>query len=317
VITFQDVTSSIRKRLLFSFIGLVSLVLVPTLILLVISYNIQARYQQTLENITREYQVTETFDRFASSYTQLLQDINNEQLTAQYEGHIKELGSIFSMLEKTVLYDESRALLTKLEGTTGFVREYTNRGLKDIRGGDFSQSSETLEQVNRGKTSIRENTANLILMEIQLSKEEQERMQRIATITLIVGIALLFMVVSGSIILALTLSNRISAPLIKLSRLASDIAKGNLGINVEENFLKMKDEIGSLSNSFHQMVNRLREMINELQSSKSEVEKINQEVTQKASELERVNKLMIGRELKMIELKKEIETLNKKLNTPK
>src|SRR3990172_585560 len=151
--TFRDITSSIRKRLLFSFIGLLVLTLVPTLLLLFISFTIQTRYRQTVENITLEYEITETFDMFVTSYNQRIQAVDDQALAAEHETNSRKLDEIFGKLEKTVTFGASRALLKKLEGTTDFVQEYMGRGFDEIRRGDFSQSSENIEQINRGKTS--------------------------------------------------------------------------------------------------------------------------------------------------------------------
>ena len=52
--------------------------------------------------------------------------------------------------------------------------------------------------------------------------------------------------------------------------------------------------------------------ITKRKKAEEELEKLNKELKSKIEELEQVNKLMVGHELKMAELKKEIEELKKR-----
>ncbi len=101
--------------------------------------------------------------------------------------------------------------------------------------------------------------------------------------------------------------------MIKLRDAAIEIGKGNLDTKIE---VKTKDEIGELANAFGQMTGDLKKSRNELEEySKTLEEKVKErtkELEVKNTELERMNKLMVGRELRMIELKKEIAALREK-----
>jgi hypothetical protein len=73
------------------------------------------------------------------------------------------------------------------------------------------------------------------------------------------------------------------------------------------------DEIGSLSKSIHIMVTNLVDSLNKKQQANEEIVKANALREQKTKELEEMNKLMVGRELKMAELKREITELQERL----
>ncbi len=70
-------------------------------------------------------------------------------------------------------------------------------------------------------------------------------------------------------------------------------SSSNLNINVAE---YSKDEIGQLSHSFNLLKEKLRKTQNEIETR----------VKDRTADLEKLNGLMVGRELKMIELKKEV-----------
>lgn len=102
-----------------------------------------------------------------------------------------------------------------------------------------------------------------------------------------------------AILLALFTANLITKPINVLIQATKEIAGGNLKGKVEIN---TKDEIGELAISFN-------EMADQLQESKKDIES---KVAERTAELEKTNKYMVGRELKMIELKKRVAELENK-----
>ncbi len=79
--------------------------------------------------------------------------------------------------------------------------------------------------------------------------------------------------------------------------------------------IKSNDEIGRLANSFNRMTTDLKQSKNKLeaysQSLELQVADRVREINEKLIELEELNKFMVGRELKMVELKDEIAKLKK------
>ncbi len=74
------------------------------------------------------------------------------------------------------------------------------------------------------------------------------------------------------------------------------------------------DEIGQLGEAFNNMVGKLQESYKQLHKSNQELTAAGKALKEKMSEMEQFNKMMVGRELKMVELKKEIASLkNKKI----
>ena len=71
----------------------------------------------------------------------------------------------------------------------------------------------------------------------------------------------------------------------------------------------VEDEFSEIYVGTHLMLEVIREKFSELENFSASLEKM---VEEKTAELERLNKTMIGRELKMVELKKKIAELEKK-----
>ncbi|MBI5134116.1 MAG: hypothetical protein HZA81_01900 [Candidatus Taylorbacteria bacterium] len=131
-----------------------------------------------------------------------------------------------------------------------------------------------------------------------------------------------FLVTAGvtTFILIFVLQRILLSNVDKLRKAAGMVAKGSLGQDALDALPRAKNEFGLLSKSFEQMIiemKRSREGLEEevakrtkeLQSSQEEIVLKYDELKGLNTELERVNKLMVGRELRMVELKNKIREL--------
>lgn len=147
---------------------------------------------------------------------------------------------------------------------------------------------------------------------------------------LIAASSFLFVIVMA-ILFTVLFTGRILKPLKQLLDAVQEVGRGNLDVKA---IIKAKDEIGDLADEFNLMIGKLktaRETIqeeksvleikvrartNELQElAKSLDEKVRErtkELQERIEELERFHRLTVGRELKMLELKKENEKLRDK-----
>lgn len=143
--------------------------------------------------------------------------------------------------------------------------------------------------------------------------------------------------------LTIFFSKRIIKPIIILRNAALEMRRGKLGIKVE---IKSENEIGELASAFNEMAAQLKEYTMELEkkveertreleeaktsleirvqartrelrelteSLEQQVKARTKELEEKVMELEKFRKLAVGRELKMIELKEEINRLKEEL----
>ncbi len=144
-----------------------------------------------------------------------------------------------------------------------------------------------------------------------------------------IGISFILVFIFLTIISIIFYSN-ITKPIKELSELTKKIKEGDLSSKIETNGYG-KDEFGSLAEDFNVMIKELKKsqeegkqeqkiieenLKKELEKAEVEKKEINQEKVEiekklaeleiKNKELEKTNKFMVDRELKMIELKKEL-----------
>lgn len=136
--------------------------------------------------------------------------------------------------------------------------------------------------------------------------------QGIVTIVIVLIISV-FVVAS-----AMYLSNMITKPIVTLRDCAVKIGEGDLTVQIS---VTSHDEIGQLSHAFNNMTLKLRESYQHLeqkvQERTSELEDTKEKVEKNLQEVEKLNNLMVGREIRMAELKKEIEAQKIEIDTLK
>ena len=135
--------------------------------------------------------------------------------------------------------------------------------------------------------------------------------QRTANSSMVIALAVLFVALFG---ISLHTTRRITKPLDKLTKGAEIIGKGDLKHVID---VKSGDEIGELASAFNQMTRDLKESRKEIERYSKGLEKEVAERTKdlkaKIDDLERFSKLSVGRELRMVDLKKRIRELEEKL----
>jgi methyl-accepting chemotaxis protein len=129
-------------------------------------------------------------------------------------------------------------------------------------------------------------------------------------------------IILANLILAIAtgfyLSKIITKPIINLRDAARKMSLGNLDIKIET---KYKDEIGELAADFINMTEKLKESRMNLEAKvierTSELKKTKEQLELKVEEMERFHKLTMGREEKILELKKKIRELGEELEKNK
>jgi HAMP domain-containing protein len=115
-----------------------------------------------------------------------------------------------------------------------------------------------------------------------------------------------------SLLIGYYFADRISGPLKNLEYAAKEMSRGNF-VSID---IKSEDEIGSLGKTFQTMEKELYESKKKLddhqRTLEADVEKRTIELNSRVDELEKFRRLTVGREIKMIEMKKRLAALEKK-----
>lgn len=147
-----------------------------------------------------------------------------------------------------------------------------------------------------------------VVAEIELNELVQFSTYTSMIIALLVAFAAVISALSLSVII-----RRYLSPLGELRETVEGMAKGNLAQEIK---VRGEDEVGSLARSFNHMMQAVKESRAEVDSKVEqqtrEIVKQQERAERAMKDLEEQNAAMTGRELKMVQLKKEIAELKKK-----
>jgi len=147
----------------------------------------------------------------------------------------------------------------------------------------------------------------LVSDSFKLASINQAQLTKALSFNIFILSGVLFLIIV--ILLNAYLTLKISSPLTKLTKGAEIIGKGNLEHRID---VKSKDEIGGLATAFNNMATGLKDKSKEIQKELTMRKKAEEELRKRVEELEKFSKLTVGRELRMIELKKKIKELERK-----
>lgn len=145
---------------------------------------------------------------------------------------------------------------------------------------------------------------NLVLVVEVVSDEVLGAIGRLQMILLIGG---LFVFILGSLTF-LFFTGRFLKKLLDISRVADEVARGNTKARAASSTFS-SDEIDSLAFTFNLMLDNIEHSQKSLERANAEVREKGAVLAKKVEELEKFKDLTVGRELKMVGLKKEIEEL--------
>ncbi|MFH1462725.1 MAG: HAMP domain-containing protein [bacterium] len=208
--------------------------------------------------------------------------------------------------------------------------------------GKTVEDADIIETLKSGKTKIKDinyqgERIKLIIFPAQgdrtiwvgfTSRKIDLLIQSVTQRSVAVGLAALFLV----FLFLFALLKNLIGPLKKITAACEKIRGGNLDARAE---VKSQTEIGELADTFNKMVKDLKRFNTALEESKNvleikvkartkelrelaeslekRVQERTKELQKRIRELEKFHKLTVGRELKMIELKKELKKMTEKL----
>ena len=278
-------------------------------------------------------QIAESYDGFENYETKVDAAAEASSYAKRAEGHLllylmlksetdKEkfplrhasLEEQIAILDDEVTLVEAIEQMNTLKSYTSEILEYGNQliQLHDENPEAFNPKNHTelIRKFHDASSGAR--SAGVEIVDIETSNLNQNIEHAITNAEFMWKI--IFIVVVITIVLSLTigffLAHFISKPIIKLRDAAVEIGKGKLDTKIE---IKSNDEVGDLTDAFNQMTENLKKNHEQLQEKTEELEKSNKELDIKVNELEKYKEVTVGRELKMVEMKKEIDNLLKKL----
>lgn len=187
-----------------------------------------------------------------------------------------------------------------------------------IHKSDVENIFQKAKNMNKGTYESDNYYMNFVKMDnsqiLVIAAPKKEVMEPVNKITIWIIISTVFIAVTV-MLLGYSVSKSIIDPLEKLKEHANRLQNGNLEDPV---MVKSDDEVGVLANSFENLrvsiVDQNKKLAEYGQGLEEKVRERTIELERKNVELEKINEMTVGRELKMIQLKSQLKDLEEKAN---
>jgi nitrogen fixation/metabolism regulation signal transduction histidine kinase len=244
---------------------------------------------------------------------------HNETDKQKVNSRIESLRNQISIIDEMTKNPQAREILSDIISKTNELQSvaesliYAHDNEMNTTGKyEPENHKELILKLNKAASAIREDGVKLTELETRLKTEQEETAKKNAEFLYNVILAIGVVAVFVALIIGYFIAKNITNSVMKLKNFTDDIGRGKFDTKTE---VKSKDEIGELSEAFDKMVQNLKRSREDVRNYTKELEKSKKELESKINELEQYKKLTVGRELKMVELKKKIEELEGRLTS--
>jgi methyl-accepting chemotaxis protein len=299
---------NIRSILIQAFVSIIIIFITAGVIAFGLFNHAASQYQTVLESLVNQSRIIGLTTTLINSYKNLTKNINDSQSQTNYDQTKSEIINGLTNKSNLPLTDAAKATFSGIDNIIRNIISDTDNGLKSVRNNDLSSTTSYYDAANNQLAFLKELASEHYAQSLNGISGLLPKIKTEADHSNIAGLVACILAFLGSLVYALVISRSITKPIVDLTHRAKQISSGNLNVipKSDTNIFNSNNEIGILSSSFNFMVDRLQEKITALDKSEKDLE-------QQSADLKHMNDLMTGRELRMIELKSEIESLKKQI----
>jgi methyl-accepting chemotaxis protein len=305
--------------LLAAFISIIGAMSIASLAFLALGVLVTQQYRSISDAMIAEYQLVDSAAVLIDAYNRRVQSAGAE-VVAEYEQKriqdaLENIERLTTELDGLVLDTQSRSDYLGFKASIEKFTTHINDSLRRFEQSNIKDYFADFNEANKQYGFVRENGTMALFSQLKNANVLRDSIERAYRTSLWSGIGAFAVLVSVCVFFVFRFSRRFVAPLSALSAAAEKIAAGDTTVQIHESVGGGGVEIRSLERSFGAMVRQLLENVKKVDTSNKELAESSSVLTKQNEELGRLNGLMIDRELKMIELKKELERL--KSSAPK
>jgi methyl-accepting chemotaxis protein len=304
----SSIQQKIRRALVGSInvaLGFVALMLAA--FLLAISGN-QAR----IDVMIREYSIISRADEIVLSYNAIIKNPTNRTLRTTYDSQHAGLQTLLATLLTQANGRDTQPILIGLQHTVDALLTECDTGIADMEKNNFASTSGHYTQALKYSEYVGENTRNLLQEELEDLYHDQQRIQWTYYWSIAAIVGAMAALAIAMIIYARRLTKQIVDPLEQLADYAKRVAADATAASQQMDMTNADEEIRSLSISIQTMIGSLTNAMLTLEKANDDLTRAKATLEEKNAELASMNKLMVGRELKMVEMKKQLSELTGK-----
>jgi methyl-accepting chemotaxis protein len=305
---------SIQQKILLSIIAVIVLMLLSLGSVFIFHISAVNQYRQVSDNLILEHDLQMEADKLTEAYNALVIAPESSERLLAYRMVRDNIVVIFKELDQAIENEDTRVAYSGLKSVILNMVGDGDKGLAALERGEAPTALDLYNEIIYKRSFVHENTTSLLLTEISHLYSIQQTLEERYTIQLATVCLWIVLLVGLSILYAFVFAGRITAPIKELSLVSKEVAKGNHNFPISEKVLQRKDEVGTLAASFAVMVEKLNNEIHQVEEANEVVLETKRHLEERNMELERFNRMVVNREIRMRELKNIIATLEEKIN---
>lgn len=250
----------IKEKILSAFFLVISILVISGSFFVVMNFVLIRNYEQIMENLLSQYQLIEKTQSITESFRNINKFVNTERLT-EFQNIKNDFEDHLIKVDNQIEGEKNFAIYYGLRNTIVSLISNASAGVEMAHKGNILESNKYFNSVNKKNIFVKETTTNLLLEELKRLEEVQKNIYKIRDLIQLTAASLFIIVILFSILYAIKFSDKLIKPLVKLTKIAESIKRGNLNISLNEKDYQEYEEINTLSTSFLTMINSLKDSI--------------------------------------------------------
>ena len=258
---------SIKSKLVSGYVIVIALMFAVNLFFIYKSYSYNEKYKILIDGTIKEGNLKNLTKDMVDVTGNLISNNTKEDLE-KFNSDWKEIEDISSYLDSTITSEDSKNSYEILKNLLINTKIDCNTAILLSKNSDTAvKSSDYYNSASKKVQYVSDINGELVSNELVYIKTIQEDMQKSFKINLIISSIILLLVVVGSILYSVVFSASISKKLSKLTKLAKDIANGELTYEEYQHNESTSNELIILEDTFMEMKKSLNTTIGKVRGS--------------------------------------------------
>jgi len=255
----KENSRSIKKNIMFSYVLIITLMVLPTLYSVSVSKTYTSRYDKIITNVSKVNRLNqmvkieisdEIWDIVAGK--KLFEKGRQYEIINNIRSEIKEMSHSTNFSEnRQYLEVSSRALLT--------LEKYVDRlGNQISTGAPVAENEVILEEVRGVAALIYDILQDFIVAEIESAAKTNESIKKSYSLLTVIQLLITLIVIGIALYTTISVSEKIREPIMRLEILSSQIAEGNLEARAVKPYV---EELDNLTLNLNSMAEKIKDLI--------------------------------------------------------
>ncbi|HHW22267.1 MAG TPA: sensor histidine kinase [Clostridiaceae bacterium] len=254
-------TNSIRSKLKISFLLIILIVLIPSIMSITFSSILTVRYGKLIHNVDDANSLNKIVKFEITSEIWDIVSGKKEFTEGEQYSIIENIYERLNVLARNASTKENRQLIEVARRAMSTLENYVDRLGQQIEDNlPVVENEKLLEEIRGVSVLVYDVIQEFIFSEIEAIARVNDSLQRSGTILTILEITIFILVAVFAVYTVTSVAENISQPILKLQNLSVQIAEGDLEARVDPLDV---EELKGLAQSLNIMAGRIRDLIDE------------------------------------------------------